>query len=158
MGRFKKKFQFLSFWSNDEKFIELLEQIEVIISKILSLAMVALIISATGHLLYFLFQELLFDPNLVFKNTLFEIFGLFLNLLIALELLENISAYLRKHVIQVELVIVTSLIAVARKIILFNLDKKSGADLIGLAVALFALAISYWIIRYTNANRNDDYH
>jgi uncharacterized membrane protein (DUF373 family) len=157
MGRFKKRFQLFRLWSNDEKFIELLEHIEVIISKILSLAMVALIISATGHLLVFLFRELLFDPNLIFKNTLFEIFGLFLNLLIALELLENISAYLRKHVIQIELVIVTSLIAVARKIILFNLDKNSGVDLMGLALALFALAISYWIIRRTNANR-DDYH
>lgn len=157
MGRFKKRFQLFRLWSEDEKFIELLENIEVIISKILSLAMVALIISATGHLLVFLFRELLFDPNLIFKNTLFEIFGLFLNLLIALELLENISAYLRKHVIQIELVIVTSLIAVARKIILFNLDKNSGVDLMGLALALFALAISYWIIRRTNANR-DDYH
>ncbi|MEA5539201.1 phosphate-starvation-inducible PsiE family protein [Limnoraphis robusta Tam1] len=157
MGRFKKRFQLFRMWSEDEKFIELLENIEVIISKILSLAMVALIISATGHLLVFLFRELLFDPNLIFKNTLFEIFGLFLNLLIALELLENISAYLRKHVIQIELVIVTSLIAVARKIILFNLDKNSGVDLMGLALALFALAISYWIIRRTNADR-DDYH
>ncbi|MFY7805427.1 MAG: phosphate-starvation-inducible PsiE family protein [Limnoraphis robusta] len=157
MGRFKKRFQLFRLWSNDEKFIELLENIEVIISKILSLAMVALIISATGHLLVFLFKELLFDPKLIFKETLFEIFGLFLNLLIALELLENISAYLRKHVIQIELVIVTSLIAVARKIILFNLDKNSGVDLMGLALALFALAISYWIIRRTNAN-SDDYH
>lgn len=157
MGRFKKRFQLFSLWSDDDKFINLLEHIEVIISKILSLAMVALIISATGHLLVFLFRELLFDPKLIFKETLFEIFGLFLNLLIALELLENISAYLRKHVIQIELVIVTSLIAVARKIILFNLDKNSGVDLMGLALALFALAISYWIIRRTNADR-DDYH
>ncbi|MEL7039315.1 MAG: phosphate-starvation-inducible PsiE family protein [Cyanobacteria bacterium J06592_8] len=155
MGRFKKNFQLFRIWSNDEKFIEFLEQIEVIISKILSLAMVALIISATGHLLVFLFKELLFDPDLIFKKTLFEIFGLFLNLLIALELLENISAYLRKHVIQVELVIVTSLIAVARKIILFNLDKQGGVELMGLAIALFALAISYWIIRRTNSNRDD---
>ncbi|MDY7021443.1 MAG: phosphate-starvation-inducible PsiE family protein [Cyanobacteriota bacterium] len=155
MGRFKKGFQLFRIWSKDEKFIEFLEQIEVIISKILSLAMVALIISATGHLLVFLFKELLFDPDLIFKKTLFEIFGLFLNLLIALELLENISAYLRKHVIQVELVIVTSLIAVARKIILFNLDKQGGVELMGLAIALFALAISYWIIRRTNSKPED---
>ncbi|EAW37547.1 phosphate-starvation-inducible PsiE family protein [Lyngbya sp. PCC 8106] len=157
MGQFKKRFWLFRLWSSDEKFIDFIEDIEVIISKILSLAMVALIISATGHLMVFLFKELLFDPDLIFKNTLFEIFGLFLNLLIALELLENISAYLRKHVIQVELVIVTSLIAVARKIILFNLDKKSGVDLMGLALALFALSISYWIIRRTNANRDNDH-
>jgi uncharacterized membrane protein (DUF373 family) len=64
--------------------------------------------------------------------------------------LENITAYLQKHVVQVELVIVTSLIAVARKIIIFDFSKSSGTDLIGLAIAIFALAISYWIVRYMN--------
>ncbi len=154
MRRFRKSWQLIRFWSQDENFIHIIEQIEVIISKILSLAMVALIIFATGHLVFFLGKELLFNSNLLVKETLFEIFGLFLNLLIALELLENISAYLRKHIIQVELVIVTSLIAVARKIILFNTDKQGGVDLMGLALALFALSISYWIIHRTNANRN----
>ncbi len=84
------------------------------------------------------------------KDALFVIFGLFLNVLIALEILENITAYLKKHVIQVELVIVTSLIAVSRKIIILDLEKKTAADLIGLATAIFALSISYLIVRYTN--------
>lgn len=134
----------------DEEFIIFLEQIQVVISKILSLAMVALIIVGCFHLIFYLGKELIFDQSLIFKNTLFELFGLFLNILIALELLENISAYLRKHIIQVELVIVTSLIAVARKIILIDLDKRSALDLISLAIALIALSSGYWIIRKTN--------
>jgi uncharacterized membrane protein (DUF373 family) len=83
-------------------------------------------------------------------QVLFTIFGLFLNVLIALEILENITAYLRKHVVQVELVIVTSLIAVARKIIILDLEKVTGLTIIGLAVAVLSLAISYWIIRSSN--------
>ena len=85
-----------------------------------------------------------------FNSTLFELFGLFLNVLIALEILENITAYLRKHVIQVELVIVTSLIAVSRKIIILDLEKKSSSDLIALAVAVFSLSIAYAIVHQTN--------
>jgi uncharacterized membrane protein (DUF373 family) len=73
-----------------------------------------------------------------------------LNVLIALEILENITAYLKKHVIQVELVIVTSIIAVARKIIILDLEKTSGVDIIGLGIALLSLSISYWIIRNMN--------
>jgi len=46
--------------------------------------------------------------------------------------------------------IVTSLIAVARKIIIFDFSKYSGIELIGLSLAIFALAISYWIIRLVN--------
>jgi uncharacterized membrane protein (DUF373 family) len=49
--------------------------------------------------------------------------GPFLNILIGLEILENVTGYFRKNVLQVELVIVTSLIAVARKIIIFNFEK-----------------------------------
>ncbi len=150
MKWFLKGFQNLKTGWKDQVFISFLDEFQVIISKIVSLAMVALIIFACFHLIFFLMKEFLFDQDLLFKDTLFEIFGLFLNILIALELLENISAYLRKHIIQVELVIVTSLIAVARKIILFNLDKKSALDLMALAIALISLSSSYWIIRRTN--------
>ncbi|MEM9266527.1 MAG: phosphate-starvation-inducible PsiE family protein, partial [Cyanobacteria bacterium P01_F01_bin.13] len=91
----------------------------------------------------------LLEPNPAgfFKNTLSEIFGLFLSVLIALEILENITAYLKKHVVQVELVIVTSLTAVARKIIILDLEKITGVSLIGLAISILALSISYWIVR-----------
>ncbi len=131
----------------DETFLELIEGIEVIVSKILSLAMIAVIIFAVFDLIVFVSQQLFFTTHPLFKDTLFEIFGLFLNILIALEILENITAYLRRHVFQVELVIATSLIAVARKIIIFDIDKKTGEDLIGLAFAIFSLSISFWIIR-----------
>jgi uncharacterized membrane protein (DUF373 family) len=114
--------------------------------------MLIVIAVAIYDLSIFLFRDFLavegFTPELAsFGNKLFTIFGLFLNVLIALEILENISAYLKKHVIQVELVIVTSLIAVARKIIILDLEKKTALDLIALAIAIFALSVSYWIVR-----------
>ncbi|MGB3513431.1 MAG: phosphate-starvation-inducible PsiE family protein [Microcoleaceae cyanobacterium] len=131
----------------DKFFLGFIENIEVIVSKVLSLAMIFIIIFAVFDLIVFISQKLFFAPHPLFKDTLFEIFGLFLNILIALEILENITAYLRKHVFQVELVIATSLIAVARKIIIFDIDKKTGQDLIGLAFAIIALSISFWIIQ-----------
>lgn len=156
MSRLKTNLRKFIQWTSDENFIHFLEIVEVILSKVLSLAMLALIISETIHLVIFLVQELIVEPELLFKNRIFDIFGLFLNILIALELLENISAYLKKHVLQIELVLITSLIAVARKIILFNLDDKTGIDLIGLALALLCLAISYWIIRQTNKENREE--
>lgn len=141
------------FFTDDNLFIHNLERIVEVLSKILSLSMIGVILVAVADLMIFLGQELLSERYPIFKDTLFEIFGLFLNILIALELLENITAYLRKHVIQVELVIVTSLIAVARKIIVFDLEKKTGSDLIGLALAIFSLSISYWIVRRTTRQR-----
>jgi uncharacterized membrane protein (DUF373 family) len=146
----KKIFQKIIKLGSDEDFLHCVESVEVIVSKVLSLAMIAVILVSVCDLLIFVYTEIINDPKTLLKDTLFIIFGLFLNVLIALEILENITAYLRKHVIQVELVIVTSLIAVSRKIIILDLEKKDAADLIGLATAIFALSISYLIVKFTN--------
>lgn len=141
--------------SEDENFLGFLKLIESVVSKVLSIAMVLVIVVAIVDLGIFLVQNIFTSPTGFYNKTLIQIFGLFLNVLIALELLENITAYLKKHVIQVELVIVTSLIAVARKIIIFDFSKASGIDLIGLATAIFSLSISYWLIRSLNNKSND---
>jgi uncharacterized membrane protein (DUF373 family) len=149
MRRLFKNFRQLT---TDESFMHLIEKIEVIVAKILSLCMLIVILAAICDLVVFMGKELLSFANYgSFYKTLFKIFGLFLNVLIALEILENITGYLKKHVLQVELVIVTSLIAVARKIIILDLDKVSGMDIIGLGIAVLSLSISYFIIRIGNS-------
>ncbi|WP_017315406.1 phosphate-starvation-inducible PsiE family protein [Mastigocladopsis repens] len=136
--------------NKDENFMHLIENIEVIVSKVLSLLMVLVILVSIADLAVFLFKELFVTSYGKFNITLYKVFGLFLNILIALEILENITGYLKKHVLQVELVIVTSLIAVARKIIILDLEKVTGIDIIGLGIAILALSISYLIIRTSN--------
>jgi uncharacterized membrane protein (DUF373 family) len=131
----------------DDAFLGGLKVFENVLSKVLSLFMLAVILVSVIDLGLILFNGLLDPPDDFLGRTLINIFGLFLNILIALEILENITAYLRQHVVQVELVIVTSITAVARKIIILDFAKTSGIDLIGLALAVFALSISYWIIR-----------
>ncbi|MBD2446611.1 phosphate-starvation-inducible PsiE family protein [Nostoc sp. FACHB-152] len=150
----KRLFKSILGMTSDEAFMHFIENIEVIVSKVLSVLMVLVILAAIGDLGVFLVRELFDTPYGKFNTTLFKIFGLFLNILIALEILENITAYLRKHVFQVELVIVTSLIAVARKIIILDLEKVSGIDIIGLGIAILALSISYLIIRSSNSKNS----
>ncbi|CBN53855.1 MULTISPECIES: phosphate-starvation-inducible PsiE family protein [Kamptonema] len=145
----KKLFQAVIYYTKDENFLHIMETLEAIVSKLLSLVMMVVIIGSVFDLVIYLSRELLTQSDNILKDKLFVVFGLFLNVLIALEILENITAYLKKHVVHVELVIVTSLIAVARKIIILDLEKKTALDLIGLAIAIFALSISYLIIRQT---------
>ncbi|UKO96456.1 phosphate-starvation-inducible PsiE family protein [Nostoc sp. UHCC 0870] len=143
--------QILGF-TKDESFMHVIEHIEVLVSKILSIFMVIVILVAIVDLGTYIVKEVFTTPYGAINTTLFKIFGLFLNILIALEILENITAYLKRHVFQVELVIVTSLIAVARKIIILDLEKVRGLDIIGLGTAVLALSISYLIIRYSNSS------
>ncbi|MEO1401389.1 MAG: phosphate-starvation-inducible PsiE family protein [Cyanobacteria bacterium J06635_1] len=140
--------RYLDWRSSDEGFLSGTKRFETVVSKLLAIAMLVVIIVIIVDLVRFLAVALVEpSPAGFFATTLSEIFGLFLSVLIALEILENITAYLRKHVVQVELVIVTSLTAVARKIIILDLDKITGLTVIGLAIAVFALSLSYWIVR-----------
>jgi uncharacterized membrane protein (DUF373 family) len=135
----------------DEDFMRSIHLIENIVSKVLSVALIVVIIVSLYDLVVILIQDLFTtEPVGFFIKTLIEIFGLFLNILIALELLENVTAYLRKHIVQVELVVVTALIAISRKIIIFDPKKYSKDDLIALTVGTLALAASYWLIRKVN--------
>lgn len=138
----------LTYNLQDDIFLKRLGQIESIVSKVLSIAMVVVILVTVVDLAFVLYRSISnADTVGFFKTTLTEIFGLFLSVLIALEILENITAYIRKHVVQVELVIATALTAVGRKLIILDLESVSGVSLIGLAIAIFALAISYLIVR-----------
>jgi uncharacterized membrane protein (DUF373 family) len=139
-------------WGSDESFLMGVKKVETLAAKVMSIAMVVIILIAVAELCLFIGQEILFsnaitDPNQFSTVTLIKVFGLFLNVLIALEVMENITAYLKKHGVQLELVIVTSLTAVARKIIIFDFSKSSGNELMALAIAILTLSISYWIVR-----------
>ncbi|MGR3276633.1 phosphate-starvation-inducible PsiE family protein [Acaryochloris marina NIES-2412] len=132
---------------SDASFLRLLHWFEGTVAKILSIALVIVIFFSLFDLGFNVIRELSTESIGFFQSTVLEIFGLFLNILIALELLENIQAYLDHQGVQVQLVVATALIAVARKLIIFDFAKSSGLDLVGLAVAIFSLSISYWLVR-----------
>jgi uncharacterized membrane protein (DUF373 family) len=141
--------QFTSTSSNDS-FLGVIKGVEILVAKLLSIVMLGVLGVALLDLCIVLFEDIFVKaPYGFFTTTLIEIFGAFLNILIALEVLENITAYLRGSGIRIELVIVTALTAVARKIVIFDFDKLSGLELIGLAVAIFTLSISFWLVRRT---------
>ncbi|MBD2652906.1 MULTISPECIES: phosphate-starvation-inducible PsiE family protein [Synechocystis] len=136
----------------DSLFLSVLRSFEKLVSKLLAICLMVVVFVAVFDLFKVLVIELRGEPFGFFNRTLIEIFGLFLNILIALELLENITVYLKDNVIQVELVIVTAMIAVARKIIIFDFSKYEGLDLLALGFAILCLATSFWMIKRLNVN------
>ncbi len=133
---------------NNSTFIHRLDQFEGTISKVLSLGMIGVILAMVVDLALVVTKTIFTTrPAEFLGQPVIELFGLFLGVLIALEILENITAYIKTHVVEVELVIATALTAVGRKFIILDLTKVSGISLIGLALAILALAIGYWIVR-----------
>ena len=142
-------FGFLTIACKDESFLSAIAKIENIVSKIMAIALVGVVFIALFDLLRLLALGV-FVAEIKGEVTvpLLKIFGMFLNVLIALELMENVTAYLRQHSVQLELVVITALTAVARKIVIF--DTKADGDIAGLAIAVLCLSISYGVVRSKN--------
>ncbi|MDX2271234.1 MAG: phosphate-starvation-inducible PsiE family protein [Cyanobacteriota bacterium] len=140
--------KFFQSLQDDQRFLQDLQWFVGIVSRLLALIMIVVILVMLVDLVIFLWK-MMFTGTSFLLGTVTEVFGAFLSILIAIELLENITAYLKEHTIQIKLVIVTSLIAVARKIILLDFEKVSGVDLIGLGLSIAALSLSYWIVHTT---------
>jgi uncharacterized membrane protein (DUF373 family) len=69
-------------------------------------------------------------------------------ILIGLEVLQNLAAYLRDHSIHTELVVLTALTAVARKVIVMPPGSdKDPLALVGTGVVIVCLAIAYTLLR-----------
>ena len=91
---------------------------------------------------------------LVTLDALLEIFGMFLLVLVGLELLDTITAYIREHVVHAEIVLLAAMIAVARKAITLDLTKTEPIVAFGLAVLVLALSAAYFLLRRAGVSEN----
>ncbi|WP_048695894.1 phosphate-starvation-inducible PsiE family protein [Catenovulum maritimum] len=93
----------------------------------------------------------LFDPtdDVLFLeiDELFKIFGFFFIILIGFELVETVEMYFKDNVIHAEVVLLVAVIAVARKVILLDLEKYDPIAIIGLGIIITALGACYWFIK-----------
>lgn len=115
--------------------------------KILAILMVLVIVWGIGDVIYVLYQRLTEPPFLLLQiNDILATFGAFLAVLIAIEIFINISMYLSTDVIPVRLVIATALMAIARKVIIFDFEKITPPFIYGTAAVVLALGLTYWLI------------
>jgi uncharacterized membrane protein (DUF373 family) len=122
---------------------------EKVIVFALIIMMMGVVLLATIDLAYILIKDVTSPPILLLDiNELLDVFGFFLLILIGVELLETIRAYLIEHVVHVEVVIEVALIAIARKVIILDLTETTSTTLYGIAAILVALALAYFLRFY----------
>jgi uncharacterized membrane protein (DUF373 family) len=116
------------------------------------IAMMVLVISLTViELAWIIIQDLIRPPILLLEiNDLLDIFSFFL--LIGVELLETIKAYLSEHVVHVEIVLEVALVAIARKVIILDVKELPSLTLIGVAAVIIALAAAYYVEKRSRLN------
>ena len=132
---------------HEDPFIEYLHRIIRFAVKVLAVLMVLVIVWGIGDVIYVLYQRIISPPFLLLSiNDLLATFGAFLAVLIAIEIFINISMYLKTHVIPVRLVVATALMAISRKVIIFDFEKITPPFIVGTAAVVLALGITYWLI------------
>jgi uncharacterized membrane protein (DUF373 family) len=110
--------------------------------------LVVVMVLSTVHLGVLIAQEVWRPPRFLIRvQGLLEIFGYFLLVLIGVELLETLKAYLRKDVIHVRVVLEVALIAMARKVIIEEPNAVPGLTLFAIAALILALGIAFYFER-----------
>jgi uncharacterized membrane protein (DUF373 family) len=115
--------------------------------RLLALLMVLVILWGIGDVVYVLYRRLIQEPFLLLSiNDLFETFGAFLAVLIAIEIFVNITVYIRTDVIPVKLVVATALMAISRKVIVLDYDTISSSYVYATGAVVLSLGITYWLV------------
>jgi uncharacterized membrane protein (DUF373 family) len=115
--------------------------------KVLALLMMLTVLWCVVDVVVVIYHELFTQPiETLGKSEILHVFGSFMIVLIAVEIFINITLYIRNNVIPIKMVVATALMAVARKIIVFDFHDVSAMHVIGTALLVVGLGGSYWLL------------
>jgi uncharacterized membrane protein (DUF373 family) len=125
-----------------------LKKFEHVIVLSLITMMVIVVVLTTAELGWIIIRDIITPPIIMLEiDELLEIFGFFLLVLIGIELLETIKAYLMTNVVHVEIVLEVALIAIARKVIILDISRYESMTLVGVAALISAVALAFFVIK-----------
>ncbi len=130
--------------------LTLYQRFESIVALVLTLVIAVVIAVSLFHVATRVVGGLLFGILDPLDQGVFQaIFGEVLTVLIALEFNHTIQFVVARQesIIQTKVVLLISLLALARKVIVLELDKTTPGELLGLAALTLALGIVYWMMR-----------
>lgn len=130
-----------------DRILDVLDRFEKGVVVFLVALMVLTVALTTIELAVSLIADIAAHPHyLLGIDELLDVFGMFLLVLLGLELLETIKAYLIEHAIHVEIVMVVALIAIARKVIILDVKTTDAMPLFAIALIIVALSLGYYLI------------
>lgn len=133
---------------HEDPFIQFLNRTIRLGVKFMALLMVIAILFGIVDIVFVLYEKISEPPMFQLTiNELLETFGSFMAVLIAIEIFLNITLYIRSDVIPVKLVVATALMAISRKIVVFDFKHLDPQFVSASALVVVALGITYWLIQ-----------
>ena len=138
----------------------LIKKFQKTIILVLVVLMALVLFLGTIELAWILYKDIMTPPMFLLDiEELLEIFGLFMLVLIGIELLDTIAkTYMDESTDHAQIVIAVAIIAIARKVIILDVKELSGLALVGIAAIILALSIGYYLIRLKPATAKADTH
>lgn len=132
---------------NDNRFLSGIHSYERLLAKLLAVLLAIVVGMGTLELFSDAILKMVNLQTNWFDGSLIKLLDRLLLIFIALEVLQNITAYLRDHVVQIELVLLTALTAVARKVIVLPPGAENKPALMaGFGVIVIGIAAAYWLV------------
>ncbi len=113
----------------------------------LLIVMGVVVVASIIELVLLVAQELLAPPLFLSLGELTKIGGLFLTVLITVELFAILEAMLLENVVHVEFVVAIALIVAAREVLVVEFTSVAPLKLVGLAALILALGVGYYLIK-----------
>lgn len=127
------------------------DNIEKLIIRFLLVMLLFAVILGTLDLGRHLIEMVMAPPIfLIEPEELFHSFGLFLIVLVGLELIKLVKMHLQHHHVRPEMVVEVAIIALCNKIVTLNIKVLQPEMVLSIAVLLLALAVGYYLIRRGN--------
>lgn len=131
----------------DDPLVRFLHRVIRAAVKLLAVLMALVIMWGVADVVWVVYQRLLQPPFLLLKiGDILATFGAFLAVLIAIEIFLNITMYLREDIIHVRLVVATALMAISRKVIVFDFKEVTFQYVLATGAVVLGLGVTYWLV------------
>ena len=126
-----------------------LKKFEKVMIQALMIMMAFVLGLATIDLGWLIIKDVLEPPYFLLSVAqLLDIFGLFMLVLIGIELLETImKTYLNQEQPHYEVVLSVAIIAISRKVIILDVNEVDSLSFIGIASIILALTAGYFLMK-----------
>lgn len=136
---------------HEDAMVRFLHTIIRICIRVLAALMVIVILWGIADVIYVIAEKLWEPPRMLMTvGDIFQLFGAFLVVLIAIEIFVNIRMYLGSDVLPVKLVIATALMAIARKVIVLDFEQTDANYLLAIAAVVAAMGVTHWLLSREN--------
>ncbi len=130
------------------------KKFEILVVRILIVMMGIVLALAVIDLGWVIAKDILESRYLLLSvEQLLELFGLFLLVLIGLELLETVmKTYITQGQPHHEVVLIVAIIAVARKVIIMDVKQMDAFVLLGVSALIVGLTVGYFLMKRSNGS------